>query len=74
MPETTKIQVETSRANGMEDGKDWLTIIRTESAKNAQNVFWVAFHTNTESSSICTDFLFIQHYLYKENPLNLPPK
>ena len=60
MAETTKIPVKISNRNGMDDNKEWLTFVRTESNENAQNVSWAAFHaTHTERSPICTDLSVI---------------
>ena len=56
MTETIKIPVKTSSANGIEDDKEWLTLVRNESSENVQSVFWVVFHaTHTERSPICYD-------------------
>ena len=55
MPETTKIPVKPSKANGMKD-KKWITFIRIESNENAQNVSWASFHTIDTNSPICVDF------------------
>ena len=53
MPETTKIPVKPSKANGMKD-KKWLTFIRIESNENAQNVSWASFHTiDTKLTNLC---------------------